>query len=84
MDPNQTCEVILNNIRRSNLNFSIIESPFTLTVTIKKSFIKNKDGKLRASGLDPTLIKKEEIFFPKQESPKQHNFQKNQDYPDVT
>ena len=84
MDPNQTCEVILNNIIRSNLNFTIIETQFTLTVTIKKTFNKNKDGKNRVSGLDTTFPKKEEISFPKQESLKQHKFQNNQDFPGLT
>jgi hypothetical protein len=52
MDANQTSEILLNLIRRSNLNFNIIEFPFSLTVTVKKSFIKNKNGSLRTSGFE--------------------------------
>ena len=52
MDANQTCEIVLSYIKKSNLNWSIAESPFTVTVTLKKSFIKNKDGSLRESGLE--------------------------------
>ena len=52
MDANQTSDVLLNLIRKSNLNFKIDESPFTLSITIRKSFIKNKDGTLRRSGLE--------------------------------
>ena len=52
MDANQTCEILLSYIKKSNLNWSIAESPFTVTVTLKKSFIKNKDGSFRESGLD--------------------------------
>ena len=52
MDANQTSEAILNLVRKSNLNFNIIESPFSVTITIKKSFIKNKNGTFRKSGVD--------------------------------
>ena len=52
MDATQTCELVLSYIKKSNLNWSIAESPFTVTVTLKKSFIKNKDGSSRESGLD--------------------------------
>ena len=52
MDANQTSEVILNLVRKSNLNFNIIESPFSVTITLKKSFIKNKNGTFRKSGVD--------------------------------
>ena len=45
-------EAVLSFVRISNLNFKIEESPFTLTITINKSFIKNKNGNLRKSGLD--------------------------------
>ena len=56
MDANQTSELILSNIKMSNLNFNIMESPFSLTITIKKSFIKNKDGTLRKSGFEATSL----------------------------
>ena len=52
MGANQTFESILKNIKLSNLNFTILESPFSATVTIKKTFIKNKDGTLRSSGIE--------------------------------
>ena len=52
MDANLTCEQILKYIKLSNLNFNIVESPFSATITIKKTFIKNKDGTSRISGLD--------------------------------
>ena len=52
MDANETSEAILNLVRKSNLNFNIIESPFSVTITIKKSFIKNKNGTFRKSGVD--------------------------------
>ena len=52
MDANQTSEAVLNLVRKSNLNFKIEESPFTLTITLRKSFIKNKNGTVRRSGLE--------------------------------
>ena len=56
MDANQNGELVLSYIKRSNLNFNIMESPFSLTITIKKSFIENKEGTLRRSGLQTTSI----------------------------
>ena len=52
MDAHQTSDFILNLIRKSNLNFSISESPFTVSINMKKSFIKEKDGTTRTPGLD--------------------------------
>ena len=64
MDANQTSELLLSYIRKSNLNFNIVESPFSLTVTIKKSFIKNKNGSLRHSGLDSNTTSAKQHSFP--------------------
>ena len=50
MDPNQTCEILLSNLKKSNLNFSLSESPFAVTIDIKKSFIKDHHGVSRTSG----------------------------------
>ena len=35
-----TCETILNTIRSSGLNWNIQESPFSLSISIRKSFVK--------------------------------------------
>lgn len=56
MDANQTCDLILIYIKKSNLNWNITESPFFVSITLKKSFIKNKDGSLCESGLEPTIF----------------------------
>ena len=50
MDSNQNCEIILSNLKKSNLNFSLSESPFAVTIDIKKSFIKDHHGVSRTSG----------------------------------
>ena len=46
----------MNLISKSNLNFKIEESPFTLTITIRKSFITNKNGTHQRSGLESSNI----------------------------
>ena len=51
MDAYQTCDSILKVIKNSNLNFCLTESPFSVTITLKKSFIKNHDGTMRSSGI---------------------------------
>ena len=51
MDANQTCEILLSLVKKSNLNFSLSESPFSVSLTIKKTFIKDKNGVSRASNI---------------------------------
>ena len=53
MDPIQTCELLLSSLKQSNLNFHLIESPFSVKIEIKKSFIRNQNGAIRSSGLAP-------------------------------
>ena len=70
MDANLTCEQILRYIKLSNLNFNIVETPFSATITLKKTFIKNKDGTSRKSGLD---ISPNQVLSPSSQS-YEHNF----------
>ena len=51
MDSIQTCDLLLNLVKNSNLNFSLTESPFSVTINIKKSFIKDKNGIVRVSNI---------------------------------
>ena len=44
MDPFEASEIVLSQIKNSNLNFKIQESPFSIHVNIKKSFITSKNG----------------------------------------
>ena len=71
MDANQTNVLLLNIIRKSNLNFNIQESPFSITVTLRKSFIKEKNGSLRCSGLETlkTSMQNEKDFLTKNKDP---------------
>ena len=41
MDANNTCEFLLKQIKSSNLNFMLQETPYSAYLTIRKSFIKN-------------------------------------------
>lgn len=40
----QTFDYILNQIQKSNLNFQLQLSPFSATISLKKSMVKNKSG----------------------------------------
>ena len=55
MDAIKAADLITNLVKKSNLNFCIQESPFSLCINLRKSFIKNKDGK----NLEPSR----DIFF---------------------
>ena len=69
MDPFQTCDLLLSYIKKSNLNFSLNESPFAVSVSIKKTFVKNKNGTIRHPSLSDSVIqdtfvkKKGQIYF---------------------
>ena len=51
MDAQETCESVLKYIKKTNLNWNIVESPFSVTITLRKTFIKKKDGSFLKSGL---------------------------------
>ena len=44
MDPFLVCDQLINYVKESGLNFCLYESPFGVTLNVKKSFIKGKDG----------------------------------------
>ena len=50
MDAEQTCDIFLSNLKRSNLNFSLSETPFSVEIKIRKTFIKENSGIVRFSG----------------------------------
>ena len=52
MNPSETCDVLLSYVKKSNLNFHISESPFSVTINIKKSFITTKYGDPLTGTLD--------------------------------
>ena len=55
MDAYQTFELVLSCVKNSNLNFLLNESPFAASITIKKSFIKNQDGSVRAANISTSI-----------------------------
>ena len=44
MDPVRTCDVLLSYLKLSNLNFHLTESPFSASIEIRKTFVKDKNG----------------------------------------
>jgi hypothetical protein len=44
MDLNLICEKLLCQLKTSGLNYSLTESPFSVNITLRKSFVKNKSG----------------------------------------
>ena len=44
MNAKETSDVILSRVKNFNLNFSIQESPFSVLINIRKTFIKSKNG----------------------------------------
>ena len=55
MDASQTCEFLLSSLKKSNLNFQLSESPFSVSIQIRKTFIRNQTGAVRSSGLASNL-----------------------------
>ena len=52
MDVIETCEFLLSSIKSSNLNFNLQETPFSVHISIRKTFIKDKSGEIRASQIE--------------------------------
>ena len=40
MDPVSTCDSVISIIKKSGLNFQITETPFSVSINIRKTFIK--------------------------------------------
>ena len=64
MDASETCEYMLSLVKKSNLNFSLSESPFSVTLNIKKSFIKDLRGVSRTSQIRQTNLNLENQLTP--------------------
>ena len=43
-DANDAVDAIIHSVKKSHLNFYIQESPFSLLINLRKTFIKNKNG----------------------------------------
>ena len=44
LDANDAVDAIIHSVKKSQLNFYIQESPFSLLINLRKTFIKNKNG----------------------------------------
>ena len=61
MDASQTCDILLCHLKMSNLNWNLVESPFSVTISVKKSFVKDKFGQPQTSGLSSQNVDQEEL-----------------------
>ena len=64
MDAKLSCEFLLHQLKSSNLNFMLQETPFSAYLTIRKSFVRN----LNSNNLFPTLNESEETLRKKIEA----------------
>ena len=46
MDANEMCDNIITEIKRSHLNYTLEETPFSVRLSIRKSFLKGKNGQV--------------------------------------
>ena len=46
MSATQTFETLLNQVKSSNLNYHLQQSPFSAFISLKKSFVKDRAGQL--------------------------------------
>ena len=54
MAASQTFESLIDQVKNSNLNFHLQQSPFSAVISIKKSYIKDKSGvPLMSNAPDP-------------------------------
>ena len=49
MDANEICDNIITEIKRSNLNYTLEETPFSVRLSMRKSFLKGKNGQVICS-----------------------------------
>ena len=62
MDPAQTFNQLLDEVKRSNLNYQVIETPFSASIHIKKTFIKDRNGSLKTCVVIPYCPVEEKRF----------------------
>ena len=56
-----SCQMIIDGVRSSNLNFSLQETPFSLYVTIRKSYYNTRNYSNRHNQSEPLLDSSKEI-----------------------
>ena len=59
--PQQSCDLILQQIRTSHLNFAIQETPYSIFLTIRKSFTKSFQNHVLQNQADPNSEKVSEL-----------------------
>ena len=66
MDTDYAVNAVVSSVKKSNLNFYIQESPFSLSINLRKTFIKNKKGTIlypipSNASTDNTIEQKQKI-----------------------
>ena len=54
MNASQACDLLISQLKYSNLNFMLSESPYSVNLSIKKTFTVTKEG-MTNSGIVPTF-----------------------------
>ena len=54
MDAHYAANIVMSSVKKSNLNYCIQESPFSLFINLRKTFIKNKSGNVAAAPTNDT------------------------------
>ena len=57
MEAKSVCDKLLSSIKSSGLNFVLTETPFTVNIVLKKTFIKTKESDPQASNSRPSNSK---------------------------
>ena len=55
MDAFQVCDLLVSQVKSSSLNFSLQELPFSIQISIKKSFIKYKNSEYTSGRIHTSL-----------------------------
>ena len=69
MEASKTCDLLITYVKKSNLNFCLNESPFAISISIKKTFVKDKNGISRNSKL--SQFEQQDFSFQDQNVPLQ-------------
>ena len=51
MNASQTCDLLISQLKYSNLNYTLSESPYSVNLSIKKTFTVTKEGKMNSGSV---------------------------------
>ena len=69
MDPNYAADAVISSVKKSKLNFYIQETPFSIFINLRKTFIKNRsDNNLQPATCDTKNATNEQKIEVEQDS----------------